>query len=292
MTRRWPSAGLPVTLVAVVSLVPVYMIAVESVKGIPEEVHGNPWLAVRPTLQWYGELLHLRGRVSPEPFARPFPGILWLRNTAVVLATAVSLTVLLGTGAAYALVRLRPPGGRAIGRALLAAALIPQPMLVLPLQHLAFRLHWDDHLAGVAAVDAIVGLPYCVWILSRRFRRFPREWEDAAVLEGASHVWILRRLVLPVSVPALALAATVALGVAGGDVVLASVLLSARDHQTLGAGLAAMDVSMDDLAVLAAVNLSALLVVPVTLVVGRAALAGKTPVWDDVTGSAERGAVS
>jgi ABC-type glycerol-3-phosphate transport system permease component len=275
--RRRGTALLPVAVV--LWLLPVYLIAIESLRGVPEEWRGLPLVVVRPTLQWYVGLLDPAGGLPRTPFARPLPASTWLRTTLVVLAQAVVLTLLLGTAAAYALARFGLPGSGAIRRGILGLVLLPPPMLVLPVQHLAFRFHLDDLPSVVAVVYALLGVPLCVWIMARCVERVPHDLEDAAVLEGASRLWILGRVLLPASLPGLGASGFVTAVVGSGDLLLASAVLPGHEHQTLAAGLAAMDVSMDDLSVIAGVNLAALLVLPGALGGARWIGQGLTSGW-------------
>jgi multiple sugar transport system permease protein len=256
-------------LLAVISVFPIYMMGVESLKTVQEDVLGSPFIVLHPTLKWYLGLfepvLWLRG----EAFEQRIPFLVWLANTAIVLASAVVVTLAASLAAAYALGRLRPPGWQILRHLLFATYLIPQTLLFLPLYALVFRLGLDDNLLALVLVYPALAIPFCVWLLSTYFQRLAPEVEESAYIEGASRFGVFVRIILPMSWPVVVAAGLFALGVISSDFLFAAVFLPNQFHQTLAAGLGTIGISMADLSLVAGVNLSALTVVPLA-----AALAG------------------
>lgn len=268
------SCGL--ALIAAGSVFPIYMIAVESLKSVREDVTGNPLIVLHPTLKWYlglfDPVVWLRGEIAVQRV----PFLVWLGNTAIVFAGALAITLVTSVMGAYALGRLRPPGWRAWRRALFATYLIPQSLLFLPLYTLVFRLNLDDNLLALILIYPMLAVPFCVWLLSAYYQRLDPEVEESAYIEGASRMTAFLRIILPMSWPTVVAAGVFALGVISSDSIFAAVFLPNQFHQTLAAGLGTMGPSMDNLSVVAAVNLAAGTVVPIAALSAGAYVRGLT----------------
>lgn len=268
------SGGL--AIIAAGSVFPIYMISIESLKSVQEDVTGNPLIVLHPTLKWYlglfDPVVWLRGEIA----VRSVPFLVWLGNTAIVFAGALAITLVTSVMAAYALGRLRPPGWRAWRRALFATYLIPQSVLFLPLYTLVFRLNLDDNLLALILIYPMLAVPFCVWLLSAYYQRLAPEVEESAYIEGASRMTAFLRIILPMSWPTVVAAGVFALGVISSDSIFAAVFLPNQFHQTLAAGLGTMGPSMDNLSVVAAVNLAAGTVVPIAALSAGAYVRGLT----------------
>ena len=105
--------------------------------------------------------------------------------------------------AAYALVRLKGRFVAPIRALTLAAFVIPYPALMLP-QYLLFQRLGLVNTYWPLILPAFLGNPLFILYLMRVFRAFPRELEEAAVLDGAGPWTVLTRVVMPLSRPALA----------------------------------------------------------------------------------------
>lgn len=250
-------------LLATYSVFPIYMITVESLKSATENVLGNPLIVLHPTIKWYLGLFEPVVWLRGEIFVRKVPFLVWMGNTGMVLAVALAVILSSSLAAGYAVGRLRPPGWRAWRRFLFATYLIPQTLLFLPLYKLVFGLQLDDHLLALVLIYPMLAIPFCAWLFSVHFQRLAPEVEESAFIEGAHRLTAFFRIVLPMSWPVVAAAGVFALGAISSDFMFASLFLPNEFHQTLAAGLGAMDATMGDLSVVAGVNLAAFAVVPV-----------------------------
>ncbi|HLJ62279.1 MAG TPA: carbohydrate ABC transporter permease [bacterium] len=262
--------GALLLLLVAYSIFPIYMVTIESVKPEEEDVFGSPLYVAHPTLDWY------RGLFDDEEWfvaggvtRRTVPFVLWAGNTALVFGTALVLILATSVAAAYGLARLRPPGWRWWRRALLAMFLVPQTLLFLPLYQVVFRVHLDDNLLSLVLTYPMLAIPFCVWLLSACFQRLAPEIEESAYIEGAGRLTAFLRIVLPMTWPVLVAAGLFALGVMSNDFMFAGVFLPNQWHQTIAAGMSTMDVSLEDLTVVAGVTAGSL---PVVLI--AALLAG------------------
>ena len=278
---RWKALGHAGLLVVatVYCLFPIYFMLVQSLKTAQEDVFGNPLIVVKPTFENFGELFEreaeVRGFVG-RALRRSYPFLDWMENTFVVFAGSVTVTLVLGLAAAYALGRLRPPGFRWWRRAIFATYVVPHTILFVPLYQVVIRLHLDDNLLALLLVYPTLALPFCVWILSAYFQQLPREVEESALVEGAGRRTAFFRIVLPMSWPVVVAAGIFSLGTIASDFTLASVFLLDAHNQTIPAGLGTMDVALDELLAVAGINLMAIPVVLICAAFARGYVRGLT----------------
>ena len=266
-------------LATIYCVFPIYFMLVQSLKTPKEDVFGNPFIVMDPTLENFQELFDREGEVRGfvgTALRRSYPFADWLVNTIVVFAGSVAATLVASVAAAYALGRLRPPGFRWWRRGIFAAYVIPQTLLFIPLYQVVHTLGLDDNLLALLLIYPTMALPFCVWILSAYFQLLPREIEEAALIEGASRATAFFRIILPMSRPVLVAAGIFTLGTIASDFMIASVFLLSPQNQTITAGLGTFDVALDELAAVAGVNLLAIPVVTISAVFARGFVRGLT----------------
>ena len=266
-------------LATVYCLFPIYFMLVQSLKTPEEDVFGNPFIVMNPTLENFEELFERKGEVRGfvgDALRRSYPFLDWLANTLFVFAGSVVATLVASVAAAYALGRLRPPGFRWWRRVILATYVVPQTILFIPLYQVVSALALDDSMLALLLVYPSMALPFCVWMLSGYFEHLPREIEEAALIEGASRATAFFHIILPMSRPVLVAAGIFTLGTVASDFMMASVFLLSPHNQTITAGLGTFDVALDELAAVAGVNLLAIPVVAISAVFARGFVRGLT----------------
>jgi len=273
---RWRHRLL-LALVTLYSLFPIYFITVQSLKTPQEDVFGNPLWIAAPTFENYTELFE-EGQVRARGFVvlPRVPFLLWVANSALVLAGTLAVTLACAVLAAYALGRLQPPGWRWWRRLLFATYVVPHTILFIPIYQVVLRLGLDDTPSALVLIYSAMALPFCVWVLSAYYRHLPREIEESALVEGASRAVAFYRIVLPMSQPVLIAAGIFALGTIASDFMIASVFLLSEHNQTIPAGLATMEVALDELLAVAGINLMAIPVVLLCAVFARGYVRGLT----------------
>jgi multiple sugar transport system permease protein len=279
---RWRKAShAALVLVATVYCVfPIYFMLVQSLKTAQEDIFGNPLIVLNPTFENFEELFERKSE-APRGFVgkalkRSYPFLDWLENTVIIFAGAVGITLVASVLAAYALGRLQPPGFRIWRRVIFATYVIPHTILFVPLYQVIIRLGLDDSLLALLIVYPTLAIPFCVWILSAYFQHLPRDVEESALVEGASRLTAFFRIVLPMSRPVLVAAGIFALGTIASDFTLASVFLLSEHNQTIPAGLATMEVALDELLAVAGINLMAIPVVVICGLFARGYVRGLT----------------
>lgn len=268
--------GALMLLLAVYSVFPIYMITILSLKSAQEDVAGNPFFVRHPNFEWYLDLFEPADWVRGEIAVPTVPYLAWIKNTAIAFALSLAVTLLASLMAAYAIGRLKPPGWRWWRRVLFASYLIPQTLLFLPMYQLGIRLHLDNHVGALVLTYPLLTIPFCVWLLSAYFQRLSAEVEESAYIEGASRLTAFVKIVLPMSWPVIVAAGIFALGTISSDMMFANLFLPHQANQTLAAGLSGMDVGLEDLTVVAGVNLAAMTVVPIHGVFAGAFVRGLT----------------
>ena len=268
-----------VLLATVYCIFPIYFMLVQSLKTPKEDVFGNPFIVMNPTLENFEELFERQGEVRGfvgSALRRSYPFLDWLVNTLFVFAGSVAATLAASVAAAYSLGRLRPPGFRWWRRGIFAAYVIPQTLLFIPLYQVVNTLGLDDSLLALLLIYPTMALPFCVWMLSGYFQHLPREIEEAALIEGASRATAFFRIILPMSRPVLVAAGIFSLGTVASDFMIASMFLLTANNQTITAGLGTFDVALDELAAVAGVNLLAIPVVTISALFARGYVRGLT----------------
>lgn len=159
-----------------------------------------------------------------------------LINSVLVAAVAVTLTVALGSMAAFVFSRMVFRGREAIYTLFVLGLLFPAAVAILPLYILIRQLGLSGSLLGVALPQAAFALPLTVVILRPFFRSIPAELEDAAVMDGCGPVGFLWRVLLPLSRPALATVTVLAIVSTWNAFLLPLIVLNNDSQWTLPLG--------------------------------------------------------
>jgi len=124
----------------------------------------------------------------------------WVKNSLIisVVATAVSLVIAILAG--YSLARLRYRGVGTFGTAVFITYLVPPTLLFLPLSQVVVWLGISDTIWALIVTYPTFLVPFSTWLLMGYFRTIPREVEECALVDGASRMQTLIRIVLPMAV--------------------------------------------------------------------------------------------
>ncbi|WP_436521132.1 carbohydrate ABC transporter permease [Actinoplanes sp. HUAS TT8] len=185
-------AGYLTLLVASVAvLLPFYWMVVSSLKT-NNEVFTLPVTWLPSTPQWHHYVdIWTRSDMTT-----------WLGNT-VLLSTAVTfLQVLTGSFAAYGFAKIRFPGRDALFLLYIGTLAVPWQSYMIPQFVLLSKLHLSDTLWSIIAIQAFGAVG--VFLMKQFYESIPDELVDAARIDGMSEYGIYRRIMLPLSTPALA----------------------------------------------------------------------------------------
>ena len=126
----------------------------------------------------------------------------WLRNTLVLSVAVTLLQVLTGSFAAYGFAKVRFPGRNALFLAYIGTIAVPWQSYMIPQFVLFSKLHLSNTLWSIIALQAFGA--FGVFLMKQYYESIPDELLDAARIDGMSEYGLWRRIMLPLSVPALA----------------------------------------------------------------------------------------
>lgn len=165
------------------------------------------------------------------------PILLWLKNS-LILAVA-TLIISLGTGipAAYVFSRKRFPGRKAILKVLILLYAFPSLLSMTALYKLLTVMGLVNTKTGLIIVYTGTMAVFALWNMKGYFDTIPTEIEEAAMIDGASPVQIVTKIVLPLAKPTIAVTAMMVLVYVWNEYIFAVNFMTGSDTYTLAAGL-------------------------------------------------------
>jgi multiple sugar transport system permease protein len=157
------------------------------------------WIPQHPTVQNYMDIFFPSQAASSVP--RTFA--VALLNSFKIASAVTVICILIGSLAAYALVRIPFGLNRGIQLGIIATRMIPEVSLILPLFIIASSLQLINKPIVLILTYMSFALPYAIWLMAAYFQTVPVELEEAARLDGCTRLGILFRVVMPISVPGL-----------------------------------------------------------------------------------------
>ena len=225
--RRDYGPYLPLSPYLFIVLFPFYWMIITTFKRDNDlyNLTGVPfWFKEPPTMQHVQLLLH------DTLF------LVWLKNSLLIGACVVVVTLALGLPAAYALARMRFPGNRALSTGMFLSYLIPPALLFLPLSQLVRGIGFGDSIWSLVIVYPSFTLPFCTWLLMGFVRTVPHEIEESAQLDGCTRFQTFRMIVLPVIVPGIITAGIFAFTLTYQEFIYALTFISASANKTIAYG--------------------------------------------------------
>jgi multiple sugar transport system permease protein len=163
----------------------------------------------------------------------------WLTVSVVVAVVSTLLVLVAAVPAAYHTARHRFPGRAAFLFLVLVTQMFAPTALVVGLYREFFELGLINTYTALIAVNAAFNLAFAIWILHGFFSSIPLEVEEAAALDGASRLQILRRVMLPLTLPGLVTATIFTFIAAWNEYVVALTLMIDDDKKPLTVGMRA-----------------------------------------------------
>jgi N,N'-diacetylchitobiose transport system permease protein len=220
----WNLVGLAVF---VVMIFPVYWMVSTAFKTGPNIFSYSPkWLPIPATLANFSDAIHRQ--------------YFWqnVLNSIIVVAVVVTLSVARAFLAALALAKFRFYGLKAFIVIIIAVQMVPLNALIIPLYVALSSAHQVNKLSGVIITYMAFVLPFAVWTLRGFIHGVPRELEEAAMVDGTTRFGAFVRVLLPLVAPGLVATSIFAFIQAWNEYIIAYVLLSSPEKQTLTVWLA------------------------------------------------------
>ncbi|MEU2723494.1 carbohydrate ABC transporter permease [Streptomyces smyrnaeus] len=179
------------------------------------------WIPQHPTLE------NFRSAFEAQPLARS------ALNSLIVASGATLVSVMIAVPAAYVLVRHRSRVGGAANGWVLVSQMFPFVLVIIPLFLVLKNLRLIDSVGGLIIVYVVWNLPFALWILQGYVRAVPVSLEEAAAVDGAGRLRILRSVVLPLLAPGLVATLMFSFVTAWNEFFFALVLLKSPENQTM-----------------------------------------------------------
>lgn len=162
---------------------------------------------------------------------------IYFKNSLLLIFTKVPLGILLAALAAYPLAKLRFPASMPLFIFFLLGLAIPVQVTLQPLLVMMKQIGIANTLWALIPPYVAFGLPFQIFVMRGFFRLIPDELLEAARLDGASELTIFRKVMLPLSVPALATLFIIDTLATWNEFLIALVLISAKEQRTVPVGL-------------------------------------------------------
>jgi arabinogalactan oligomer/maltooligosaccharide transport system permease protein len=214
---------------AVIAIFPVFWIAISSFKHL-QEIQSSTKLSILPhdwTTANYTHVLTSNDHIF----------LTWLWNSLVIAALTTVLSVFLASTAGYALSRYRFPGYRSALTSFLITQMFPAAILLVPIYNIIVHLGLLNTKSALVLAYATFAVPFCVWMLKGYFDTIPISIEEAGRVDGLSPFGTFWRIVMPLSLPGLAVTSFYAFITAWNEVAFANLILVENKSYTLPVGL-------------------------------------------------------
>jgi multiple sugar transport system permease protein len=162
--------------------------------------------------------------------------VTWVKNTVIVGLVVVLITLVLALPAGYALARLSGRWGQGLGVGIFLTYLVPPTLLFLPLSWVIAHIELQDRLFSLILVFPSFTVPFSTWLLMGFFKTIPRELEDAALVDGASRLKTLVRIVFPISLPGILTVVIFSFSLVVNDFVYALAFITTSNAKTISTG--------------------------------------------------------
>ncbi len=173
-------------IATVIFVFPVYWLFIISFKT-PEEIFAFPPV-------WYPKSLQL----ANYKVLFKDGDVLSVRNSLVLASVSTFFAMILGTMAAYSLVRFKT-GGENLAVWIISQRMMPPVVIAFPIFLLYVWLGWVDTFHGLIILYTAFNLPYVIWMMRGYIEDIPIELEESALVDGCTRWEVLRKVVLPMA---------------------------------------------------------------------------------------------
>jgi multiple sugar transport system permease protein len=253
-------AGALVILYAVITVVPLLWIGATAFKSPSDSISYPPKVFFTPSLEGYVNLFTQRSRQTPDFIASlPPPEHWWERlvrshdmiivgpskvvprfiNSLIIGFGSTFLAVLLGVLAAYGFSRFKVPLADDLLFFILSTRMMPPIAVAIPIYLMYRELNLTDTHIGMILLYTAVNVSLAVWLLKGFIDEIPREYEEAALVDGYTRLQAFRKVVLPQAVTGIAATAIFCLIFSWNEYAFA-LLLTSGQHLLRGITFGAM----------------------------------------------------
>ena len=164
----------------------------------------------------------------------------YFMNSVIISTLTVFFTLAVSALGGYAFARFDFPGKNILFLLTLAILMVPSATLLIPLYVLLRQLNVDNTLLGLSLVLSVYQLPFATFMMRISFEAVPKELEESALVDGASTLDVLRRIMLPAVIPGLITVALFAFLAAWNDYFAPLILISDPSQSPLPLAIAVL----------------------------------------------------
>ena len=194
MSRSFPIQLIRFAVIGIALVIfvfPIFWMVSTSFKTEKDAFRYPPVLIGTPTLHNYRSIL-----------SSDFP--LYIFNSVVICSVTVSISIILGAPAAYALSRFDFRNKDSIAYWILTTRMAPPVAVALPMFLIMKFLHLLDTRLSLVIIYTTFNLSFVIWLMRGFFEEVPRELDEAAMIDGCNPLRAFMRVVLPLVAPGLA----------------------------------------------------------------------------------------
>lgn len=158
-------------------------------------------------------------------------------NSVYVAVITTLIAIVLAILASYAMTRLRFKGRNFIRKAIFYAYLLPTAVLFIPMYQLVSKLGLINNKNALIIVYQTIVIPYACYMLISYFAAIPKSLEEAAFVDGCTHLKALVKVILPIAAPGIAVVATFSFTMSWNEYLYAMVLMTSPSQQTVPVGI-------------------------------------------------------
>ncbi|HVP44445.1 MAG TPA: carbohydrate ABC transporter permease [Terriglobales bacterium] len=243
---------LPLFAFVLFALFPFYWMFVTSIKSTRETYNrqANPYIPVTcvatvgdqvRSLQFDGAAVmdncfyHWRVLLRDTLFIR------WLENTLFVAVVSTFISLFAGITAGYALARLKFRGADTLGVLIFITYLVPPTLLFIPLSDFigdppVFHISLLNSPWALIVAYPTFLVPFCTWLLTGYFRTIPPELEEQAMVDGATRIQAMVKVILPLALPGLLSAGMFAFTLSANEFLYALIFIYDASNKTVPVG--------------------------------------------------------
>lgn len=237
---------------AIFLLIPILVMIQTAFKTRSDVVSVPPKIVFEPTLEGFVFLFTERAIASPARITRlqqeaetgelglfdrialasgqeitgPSDYVTRLKNSVIIAGVSTIFSVVLGFFAAYAFSRFEVPGKDDLMFFILSTRMLPAVVVTIPLFLMYRQLGMHDTHVGMILLYTVFNLSLAVWLLKGFIDEIPKEYEEAALVDGYSRIQAIRKIVLPQAVTGIAATAVFCLIFAWNEYAFALMLTS------------------------------------------------------------------
>ena len=210
-----------VIILSIIGLIPVFVMFLTAFKTRADVVSVPPTLIFEPTLEGFVYLLTERALLSQanleeaqanteelslfeevalqagQEITGPSNYVARLKNSLIIAGLSTLLSVALGVLAAYAFSRFNLPGKDDLLFFILSTRMLPAVVITIPLFLMYRQLNLHDTHLGMILLYTVFNLSLSVWLLKGFIDEIPREYEEAALVDGYTRLQVFFKIVLP-----------------------------------------------------------------------------------------------